>query len=100
LREERYSRETELVDRLMEAIHKEKAAWGMAEVSELAPTGAFSFVLVTSSYLKRAREEGLYEALAETMRAAERTKSEVHILDTSVADQIDRLGGIAGVRRW
>lgn len=100
LSEERYGQEIELVDHLMEAIHHDKAAWGYGELKDLAPSGVLEILLVTTSFLKRCRNDNTYDALSTIMRLAEKTKTVVHILDTSAADQVDKLGGIAGVKRW
>nr|AIA12238.1 eRF1 domain 1 [uncultured bacterium] len=100
LSQERYSQETTLVDALMEAIHKEKAGWGIAEVAELVPIGALQTLLVTVNFLNGARNDGTYDEVSALMKTAESTKAAVHVLDTSAADQVDKLGGIAGVKRW
>jgi mRNA surveillance protein pelota len=100
LARERYSTESVLVDAVLEAIHKDKGAWGLAEVAEMAVAGALETVLVTSAFLQRARHAGNYAAVAQALADAERTKAVVHILDTSAAEQLERLGGIAAVKRW
>jgi len=100
LQEERYGQEVELVDLLMEAIHKEKGAYGFKEISELVPIGALATVLVTTTFLNKTREEGTYDQLSSLLKLAEKTKAAVHILDTSAAMQVDKLGGIAGMKRW
>jgi protein pelota len=100
LQQERYGQETELVDRLMEAIHKEKAAWGFTEVKELASAGALQTLLVTTNFLNKSRQENAYSELASVLKIAEQTKTSVHVLDTGAASQIDKLGGIAAVKRW
>jgi mRNA surveillance protein pelota len=100
LEKERYSSESVLVDTVLKAIHQEKGAWGLTEVAELAVVGGLESVLVTSGFLQRARHAGDYAAVAQTLADAERTKATVHILDTSAAEQVERLGGIAAVKRW
>jgi protein pelota len=100
LSQERYAQESELIDSLMEAIHKDKAAWGINEIQEMATIGALQTLLVTTTYLTIARQTGVYEQVADVMKTAERTKAVVHVLDTSAADQVDKLGGIAGLKRW
>lgn len=100
LTQERFSTESALVDRVLEAIHKDKGAWGLADVGEMALAGALDTVLVTSGFLQRARHTGTYADVAKVLADAEKTKATVHILDTTAADQVERLGGIAGVKRW
>jgi mRNA surveillance protein pelota len=100
LEKERFSTESVLIDQVLEAIHKDKGAWGLADVGEMALAGALEMVVVTSAFLQRARHAGNYPAVATVIANAERTKAVVHILDTSASDQVERLGGIAGVKRW
>ena len=100
LTQERYSTESALMDRILEAIHKDKGAWGLAEVGEMAIAGALDTVLVTSAFLQRARHTGTYADVAKVLADSERTKATVHILDTTASEQLERLGGIAAVKRW
>jgi stalled ribosome rescue protein Dom34 len=100
LQQERYTHEVTLMDQLLTAIHTDKGAWGEQEVATMAESGALLFVLVSKNLLQRTREEGRYETLRKIMHDAERTKAQVHVLDTSAAQQLDTLGGIGGVRRW
>lgn len=100
LKEERYSQESALIDQIMEAIHQDKAAWGIADVEENATNGALGIVVVTMNLIQKTRAEGTYEKLAHVLKLAENTKSAVHMLETSASEQIDKLGGIAGVKRW
>jgi stalled ribosome rescue protein Dom34 len=100
LAQERYSVESALVDKVLRAINEDKGAWGLAEVGEMAVAGALEEVLVTSEFLQRARTAGTYSDVARVLSNAEKTKAQVHILDTTASEQIRKLGGIAGVKRW
>jgi protein pelota len=100
LTQERFAQESTLVDQLMEAIHKEKAAWGIADVSEQVSNGAIATLLVTVAYINKTRQENTYDSLASLMKLAESMKASVHVMDTTASEQVDKLGGIAGVKRW
>lgn len=100
LRQERYAQEALLVEELMNAIRGEKAAWGIADVEEQTNAGAIGTLLVTTRYLQQTRGEGSYGRLTAIMKLAESMKGVVHVLDTSASQQVDQLGGIAGVKRW
>ncbi len=100
LEQERFSRESLLMDKLLSAIRSDKAAYGVREVLDLAHTGVLETALVSTSLLQSSRESGTYSSLREALTAIERTKGTVHVLDTSAADQLNKLGGVGGVKRW
>lgn len=101
LREQRLYQETQLMERLKEAIAKrEPAAYGRKEVELAVRAGAVSMLLVSSAAMTRAREEGW--DLDGLMRYAERCKGEVHILDSAqgAGAELDALGGIGALLRY
>ncbi len=100
LAEERYGQETAVVDELMSAIRLDKACYGIEEVSMQLSAGALKDLLLTTRLLQKAREEEFYDRVASMLRLAEKMKTTVHVLDTTAGEQIDKLGGIAGVKRW
>ena len=100
LEQERYSRESLLMDALLNAIRADKAGYGEREVFELAASGILESVLVSTTLLQKTRTEQRYAQLRDAMTAVERTKGTVHILDTSAAEQLDKLGGIGAIKRW
>ena len=100
LGEERFAQETEFVNQVMEAIHKEKGAYGFTEVEQAVAVGNSVLVVVTLQQVQSARSTGTYSAIAELLKQAERVGSAVHVLETTACAQIDKLGGIAAVRRW
>lgn len=100
LTQERYGQETALIDELMSAIRLDKACYGIEDVETNLSSGALKDLMITTGELQRARQENYYDRLSGMLRLAEKMKTAVHVLDTSAGEQLDKLGGIAGVKRW
>lgn len=101
LRDERAVEEAKLVERLMEAIAKEKAGYGLDEVVKAVEQGRCSVLLVTEKAITRWREQGVYERVEQVMTHADAMQAPIHVLSTADAVQkVDALGGIACLMRW
>ncbi len=99
LEEDQTSQEEELVEEVLEAISKEKACYGREECKEKAAIGQIKHLLVSHNLIQEAREDNWYNELEAIIQQAKSTQASIHFLE-HVTDQIDSLGGVAGVLRW
>jgi protein pelota len=99
LEEDQTAQEQTIVDRILEAVGKDNACYGIDECEKEATNARVTELVVTNTYIKTAREEGFYERIDAILQQVQNTQGEVHLIG-HVTKQIDSLGGIAGVRRW
>lgn len=98
---ERVAREREIVERVLEALAKDRLAYGHADVHAALSDGNLSEVIVSESAIVKAREENASDALEKLLRQADDIRATVRLLSTPEAmSRIDGLGGIVGVKRW
>jgi len=101
LRESSTLREMALVESALEALGKERLAYGEADVKEAVDAGNASAVIVTEAEIVKRRDNGRYAELEALLRAAERTRAEVHVLASEEAEsKIGPLGGVVAKKRW
>jgi protein pelota len=101
LEKDRTAKEDAIVEKVLQAIAKEKASYGIKELLEKAKTGSVLDLVVSSSLIQKSRERGLFKEVDGLMRLVEKTGGKVHIVSTDAAiKRIDALGGCAGVLRW
>lgn len=101
LEKDRGAQEQGVVERLLAAVGKDQACYGIDEVEEKAGSGALKELLVSNEFLAKCRDEGTWQRVDAVLKAAEQTNATVHITTTKDANKtIDGLGGIAGIRRW
>jgi protein pelota len=97
-REDRISRETSLIERLMAEIARSGlAAYGKSEVEKALRTGAIDKLLVADELLRRDRA-----TVDEVLEQARRTRGEVIIVSTEhdAGKQLLSLGGLAALLRF
>ena len=87
------------MDAVLEAIAKDKACYGIDECEQEATNGRLELLVVTHNYIEEAREEEFYKRVDAILERVQQTQGEVHLLQ-HVNEQIDSIGGIAGVLRW
>ncbi|MBN1645662.1 mRNA surveillance protein pelota [Candidatus Woesearchaeota archaeon] len=99
LEEDENAKEAMLVNKVLEAVSKNKACYGLTECQEKCSLGQIEILLVTQNLISKKRKDNEFEVLESTMKHCEKTKGEVHVLSLN-QQQVDGLGGIAGVLRW
>lgn len=94
MKESTMMRELQLVEKVMEALAKEKLAYGMKEIAEVATIGNASQIIVTEEKIRESQVQQL-------VKQAEQTKAEVHVLTVQESiDKLEPLGGIVALKRW
>ncbi len=94
-------RELQLAEEALEALGKERLAYGPPEVREAVESGNVAKLLVTENEIAKAREEERFSRLESLLRSAEQTRAEVHVLSSDEAQaKIDPFGGVVAMRRW
>ncbi len=98
---DRSAQENKIVEDILTAMSKDKAAYGIKDVEEKSKEGNLKTLIVTTNYLMKEREEGNYNCIETTMQNAEKGKADIMIISSAEASkQIDGIGGIAGIKRW
>ena len=103
LKQDRTAKEIKLVDEILSEISKDgNSAYGIKETEMSADAGAVRILLVSSSLISKMREKGKYEALDRIMKATEKQKGEIHIINSEHegGKRLDGLGGIAAILRY
>lgn len=101
LQEDRSAHEDGLIQELLGAVAKDKAAYGIKEVEEKADEGNLKTLLVSDPYMMQAREKDTYAHVEHIMKVAEQGNATITIIASKEASkQLDGLGGIAGLTRW
>jgi len=103
LKQDRIAKEVNLVESLLIEISKNNmAAYGLKETEQAANMGAVKILLITDSLIKKSREENTYRRLEDIMRITEKTKGEVHLInsDNDAGKKLDGLGGIAAILKY
>ncbi len=95
------SEELKEIERILEGISKDKACYGFKDCKEKVELGAVDILLVSDSYLKKAKKEGRYKEIDFALKQCETMKGKVTIISGEEGcEKIDSLGGIAGLLRW
>ncbi len=103
LHEERITKETQLVEKLLSAIARDsKVTYGFKHVKEAAEQGAVATLIVTDHLIQKRREDNSFEPLEEMMKLVDNTKGEVHLISTTheAGKKLQGLGGIAALLRY
>lgn len=101
LEKNKASKESIIIDKLLQSISKDIACYGLKETKEKINNGAVSELLVSQKFLQKMREEERYKELESLMIACEQMDGEVHIISSDEAEKnLDSLTGIAGILRW
>lgn len=92
-------KEVNIIDKIMKAIHENKACYGLKDSEEKANIGSISEIAVTNNFIKKNKEE--YKRIDSLLKKVDEMQGEVHIIDQEVSmKKLDSLGGIAGILRW
>jgi protein pelota len=99
LAQDRSAREERLMHQVLEAVGQNKACYGEHDCTEKAALGQVQLLVMSASLIERSREEGFYTRLDNLLEQVRGTGAEVAILQM-VTEQLNSLGGVAGVLRW
>ena len=103
LKENRTLYEISLVETLLENISKNtNYAYGFDEVKKSAFSGAVDKLLITDTFIRRKKEEGLYSEIEEIMKLTESANGEIHIISShnEGGKKLDGIGGIGAILRY
>jgi len=102
MKQMRIAEESTLVDKLLAAIAKEgKATYGLTQVSKAAEMGAVQDLLVTITFMRKARESGQTQ-LNSLLKQVDVTRGEIHIIsdDHEAGKKLQGLSGIAALLKF
>lgn len=101
LSKERLMQEINFVDKVLGAISKEKAFYGIKEADQKVSEGNAKLLLVSNNFIIKTRQNNTFNKLNSIMKTADQNQAELHIISSDDAcKQLDNLGGVAGVKRW
>jgi mRNA surveillance protein pelota len=101
LKAERSIRELAMVERILEALAKDRLVYGMEDLRSAVAEGNLSEIIVSERAIMRAKEDETFDDLELLMRSASNVKARVHLLSTHDAmGKVEGFGGIVGVKRW
>lgn len=97
LEKSRSSQDEKRIEELMENIAKNLAFYGINEAKEKIEIGNVKVLFVSEKFMKEKKEKNNYKELEQLMKTAEKMGAELVIIGES--QQLDGLGGIAGILR-
>ncbi len=103
LHEQRAAAEINAVEELLKEISKNGAsAYGLKEVRIAADAGAIKTLLITDSFIRKAREENTYAETEKIMKSTDTMNSEIMIIseENDGGRKLNGLGGIGAVLRY
>jgi len=103
LKKDRIAKEINLVEDLLVEIAKNNlAVYGSKETENAANAGAVKLLLITDSFIRKTREENIYEKIEQIMKIVESTKGNIHIISSEHegGKKLDGLGGIGALLRY
>lgn len=103
LKTERFAKEINVVENLMAEISKgDLAAYGVDVVRKAVEAGAVSLLLVSEDFIRKTREEGIYDRIERMLRGVESMKGDVFIISSEHegGKRLDGLGGIGAILRY
>ena len=101
LEKDKGSRESRLVEELLENIRKDNAAYGIEQVREKIDAGNISMLLVTENLIRKYKEQKKYLEIDRLMNDAETINADVRIISSDDASkQLDGLSGVAALLRY
>ncbi len=103
IKEERITKETQLVEKLMAEIGKEGlATYGIKETEEAVNYGAVDTLLITDTLITKYRSENKFDKLEKIMKMVESQRGKVEIISSQhdAGKMLDNLGGMAALLRF
>ena len=103
LKQDRISKEMNLVENLLQEISKNNlAAYGLEETENACFAGAVKILLITDTLIQKSRQENNYGKIENIMKTVERQKGEVDIINSGHegGKKLNGLGGIGAILRF
>ncbi|MFT4303230.1 MAG: mRNA surveillance protein pelota [Candidatus Woesearchaeota archaeon] len=103
LKNQRFKIEMDEVDQFFVALNKNsKCTYGFDYVLDNANQGNISKVLVTTDFIKRYKEEGIYPKLENLFLLVDSIKSDIIIIssENDAGKRLDGVGGISAILRF
>jgi protein pelota len=103
VKDERVSRETELVEKILELIGKDGlVAYGLKEAEKAIEYGAVETLLITDKLISKFKQEDKFDTLDKIMSSTEKIKGKIEIISSEHegGKKLDNLGGIAAILRY
>ena len=103
LKQDRISKEMNLVENLLEEISKSGfAAYGLSETENASFAGAVKILLITDSFIQKSRNENNYGKIDNIMKTVEKQKGEIKIIsfEHDGGKKLNGLGGIGAILRY
>ncbi len=99
LKEDATLQEEALLAQVLSAIAQDSGCYGIDECEEKASLGQIHTLIVSQDTLQRMREDNTHERLYDILKTVENTGGSTRLLEHQT-QQLDALGGVAGVLRW
>lgn len=99
LQADQTTKEESIIADILEAISKDNGCYGIDECEQKSAIGQVKKLAISHNLIKQAREEDWYGRLDELIQQAKSTQADVNFIE-HVTEQLDSIGGIAGVQRW
>jgi protein pelota len=103
LKQDRISKEMNLVEKLLEEINKNNlAVYGIKETENAALAGAVNILLITDKFIQKSRQENNYGKIDNILKSVEQSKGEINIIssDHDGGKKLNGLGGIGAILRY
>ena len=101
LEKDKSSRESRLIEDLMDAIRTDNAAYGVEQVEQKIISGNISVLLISDNFIKKLKEVNAYARVDRLMNDAARLNADVRIISSQDASRkLDGISGIAALLRW
>jgi len=101
LRSQRSTRESQLIEKILEALAKDRLIYGLHDLQVAVAEGNISSVTISERKIAKEKEDGTLDRIEKLLRTAGDMKAAVHLVSTDDAmRKVDGLGGIVGMKRW
>ena len=101
LDKDKSTRESILIEELLEGVRNDNAAYGVPHVETKIATGNVLTLLVSENLIRKARANKTYLEIDKLMNDAESINADVRIISSEdAAKKLDGLSGIAAILRW
>jgi protein pelota len=101
LEKDRSSKESRLIEELLDDIRKDNAAYGIKQVKEKIVAGNVSALLVSENLVRKMKSEKIFDQIDLLMNDAESLGADIRIISSDdAAKKLDGLSGIAAILRW
>ncbi len=99
LEKQKQAQEEQTLERILKAIHQDNACYGRNDCMQASNEGRIKELIVSHTLIQKAKEEGWYEELHALIEQTKNTQATVHFFEQQT-QQLNALGGVAGILRW